>query len=287
MKLLNFSTADNTIRLGIATEKGIIDVQAVASKASLDVPTDMQTAIEAGTDSLSAVVANADSYLSESDIKFAPALTSPEKILCIGLNYGKHAEESGMAVPDTPVVFSKFNNTLAAHGDDVPLPNNALEYDYEVELGVVIGKTARYVSEADALDYVFGYCTINDLSVRDLQMRTSQWLLGKTMDKGLPIGPYIVSSDEVSNPHDLQLTTHVNGELRQNSNTSDLIFNINQVISYLSQYFTLKPGDVISTGTPEGVGMGMTPKTWLKAGDTSTVEIQGLGALTNTYSSEG
>jgi len=191
MKLLNFSSNDNsTVRLGIATEQGIIDVQAVASKANLDVPTDIQTAIESGVDSLATVVTSADSYLSEADVTFGPAITSPEKILCIGLNYGKHAEESGMAVPDTPVVFSKFNNTLAAHGDDIPLPSNALEYDYEVELGVVIGKTARYVSEADALDYVFGYCTINDISVRDLQMRTSQWLLGKTMDKALPIGPY-------------------------------------------------------------------------------------------------
>ena len=183
--------------------------------------------------------------------------------------------------------FSKFNNTLAAQGEKIPLPSNALEYDYEVELGVVIGKTARYVSEDDALDYVFGYCTINDLSVRDLQMRTSQWLLGKTMDKALPIGPYLVSSDEVADPHKLQLTTHVNGELRQNSNTSDLIFNINQIVSYLSQYFTLKPGDVISTGTPEGVGMGMKPQQWLKAGDSSTVEVEGLGALTNSYSAEG
>lgn len=287
MKLLNFFGKDGSVQLGIATEQGIIDVQAVARNNGLDVPTDIHAAIEAGTDSLTSVVDKADSYLSESDITFAPAITSPEKILCIGLNYGKHAEESGMAVPDTPVVFSKFNNTLASHGDDIPLPSNALEYDYEVELGVVIGKTTRYVSEEDALDYVFGYCTINDISVRDLQMRTSQWLLGKTMDKALPIGPYILSSDEVSNPHDLKLTTHVNGDLRQNSNTSDLIFNINQVISYISQYFTLKPGDVISTGTPEGVGMGMTPKTWLKAGDTSTVEIEGLGALTNTYSSEG
>ena len=159
-------------------------------------------------------------------------------------------------------------------------------YDYEVELGVVIGREARNVTEADALDYVFGYCTINDVSVRDLQMRSSQWLLGKTIDKGLPIGPYLVTADEVNDPHDLRLTTHVNGELRQDSNSNDLIFNINQIIADLSKFFTLKPGDAISTGTPSGVILGMKEPVWLKDGDEVTVEVEGLGRCTNVFVDE-
>ncbi len=287
MKLLSFSTSDNpNKRLGIKTVKGIIDVEATAMALEIAAPSDIDSVLHFGTKSLQAIEAAADSYLSEDEIYFAPCVANPEKIICIGLNYKKHAEEAGATLPDTPVLFSKFNNALAAHTEDVPLPSNAVQYDYEVELGVVIGKECRYVSEEEALDYVFGYCTINDMSVRDLQMLTSQWLLGKTMDKGLPIGPYLVTADEVGDPHNLQLTTHVNGELRQNSNTADLAFNINKIISYISQYFTLRPGDVISTGTPEGVILGMSPQVWLKPGDEVTVEIEGLGKCVNRMVAE-
>lgn len=282
MKLLTFSTSDNPAkRLGIMTDNGIIDVAQVAEAKGIAAPTDINGAISFGTEALQGIVAAADSYLAEDGIYFGPCVDSPEKIICIGLNYKKHAEEAGAALPQTPILFSKFNNALAAHTEDIPLPSNAVQYDYEVELGVVIGREARNVTEEEALGYVFGYCTINDLSVRELQRRTSQWLLGKTMDKGLPIGPYLVTADEVADPHHLQLTTHVNGELRQNSNTSDLVFNINQVISYISQYFTLKPGDVIATGTPEGVILGMDPQVWLQPGDEVAVEIEGLGRCVN------
>jgi 2-keto-4-pentenoate hydratase/2-oxohepta-3-ene-1,7-dioic acid hydratase in catechol pathway len=287
MRLLTFSTKNHTdLRLGILTDKGIIDVAQTAADKGLAAPTDIHAVIEQGLDSLAPIVSAADTFISESDVRYGPCVTNPEKIICIGLNYKRHAEESGMGMPDTPVLFSKFNNTLSAHGDEIALPSNAEKYDYEVELGVIIGKQARYVNEADALDYVFGYCTIDDLSVRDLQMRTSQWLLGKTTDKFLPIGPYLVSADEVADPHNLKLTTHVNGELRQNSNTNDLLFNINQIISYISQYFTLKPGDIISTGTPEGVVLGMDPQVWLKPGDEVTVEIEGLGQCSNRFVNE-
>ena len=186
-----------------------------------------------------------------------------------------------MAVPETPVLFSKFNNALAGTREPIPLPGNALQYDYEVELGVVIGQEARYVSVEHALKYVFGYFTVNDLSVRDLQFRTSQWLLGKTLDKFFPTAPYLVTADEVSDPQNLGLYCWVNGELRQNSNTSDMIFSGAESISYISQYMTLKPGDVISTGTPEGVVMGMQEKIWLRPGDEVTVEVEGLGKCTN------
>ena len=287
MKLLTFSTNGNPAkRLGIKTEDGIIDVAKVSAEHNIPAPTDIDSVFNFGTDTLNKVIVSADHYLQESEVYFGPCVSNPEKIICIGLNYKKHAEEAGATLPDTPVLFSKFNNTLAAHTEDIPLPSNAVQYDYEVELGVVIGKECRYVSESDALDYVFGYCTINDLSVRELQMRTNQWLLGKTMDKGLPIGPYLVTADDVADPHNLRLTTHVNGEKRQDSNTSDLVFNINQLVSYISQYFTLKPGDVISTGTPEGVVLGMNPQVWLKPGDEVVVEIEGLGACFNKMVTE-
>ena len=208
-----------------------------------------------------------------------PVLGTPEKLICIGLNYRRHARETGMPVPETPVLFSKFNNTLAETGEPIPLPDNAVQYDYEVELGVVIGKEARYVSVDEALDYVFGYFTVNDVSVRDLQFRTSQWLLGKTLDKFFPTAPYLVTADEVGDPQNLGLFCWVNGELRQNSNTADMIFSVAECISYISQYMTLKPGDVISTGTPEGVVMGMKEKNWLKPGDEVVVEVEGLGEV--------
>ena len=287
MKLLSFSTSENpAVRLGIKTDHGVIDVGQVATDHKIPAPTDMSSVFHFGTDSLNQIISKADRFLAEDEIYFDPCVSNPEKIICIGLNYKKHAEEAGATLPETPVLFSKFNNALAAHTEDIPLPSNAEKYDYEVELGVVIGKECRYVTEEEALDYVFGYCTINDLSVRELQMRTSQWLLGKTMDKGLPIGPYLVTADEVADPHNLKLTTHVNGELRQDSNTADLVFNINELISYISQYFTLRPGDVISTGTPEGVILGMNPPVWLKPNDEVAVEIEGLGKCINRMVAE-
>jgi 2-keto-4-pentenoate hydratase/2-oxohepta-3-ene-1,7-dioic acid hydratase in catechol pathway len=219
----------------------------------------------------------------EASLTLGPCVSDPGKIICVGLNYARHAAESNMPIPQSPVLFSKFNNSLAGAGEDVPLISDvATEFDYEVELCVAIGKTARNVSEGDALSYVAGYCTANDLSVRDLQMRTSQWLLGKTSDKFFPIGPYLVTADEVGDPQKLRLTCKVNGETRQDSNTADMVFSVAQLVSYCSTYFTLEPGDLITTGTPEGVAMGMPNKPWLKKGDVVEVEVEKLGKLTNT-----
>ena len=286
MKLLNFSTPDNpALRLGVKTDSGIVDVPAAVGDA--DLPTTMAAVIDGGlpalTDFIATLPAEGDWLVDEATVSYGPCLLNPEKIICIGLNYRKHAEEAGLTPPDTPILFSKYNNTLAGSGETVPLPASGKNYDYEVELGVVIGKTARNVSEEEALDYVFGYCTANDMSVRDLQVRTSQWLLGKTPDKHFPIGPYLVSADEVADPHDLRIQCWVNGELRQDSKTGDMIFNIMQSISYISQHFTLKPGDIISTGTPSGVIMGMPePRPWLKPGDEVAIEVEGLGRCVNT-----
>jgi 2-keto-4-pentenoate hydratase/2-oxohepta-3-ene-1,7-dioic acid hydratase in catechol pathway len=276
VKLLHFSTPDNAaVRLGIITDKGIVEAR-----------TTLVDLMQKGIESLESSIASATKFINPDTITYHPAITPPEKIICIGLNYRRHAQESGMAEPSSPILFSKFNNSLAAHNQDVPLPSNAVQYDYETELGVVIGKEARYVSKEDALNYVFGYCTANDLSVRDLQMRTSQWLLGKTLDRFMPIGPYLVTADEVPDPQAITLSCWVNGERRQHSTTADMIFNVAEIVTYISQYMTLKPGDFISTGTPEGVVLGMKEKQWLKLGDVVTVEVEGLGALTNKMIAE-
>ena len=284
MKLLTFHR-NNILQLGIHIEAGVIDL-AQASEKHEGIPVTIDAVIRGGTEAMKALQGLAEWpesnwLLNEEELQPGPCVGTPEKIICIGLNYKRHASETGMAVPETPVLFSKFNNTLAETGEPISLPDNAVQYDYEVELGVVIGKEARFVSVDEALNYVFGYFTVNDLSVRDLQFRTSQWLLGKTPDKFFPTAPYLVTADEVGDPQNLGLSCWVNGELRQNSYTSDMIFSVAECISYISQYMTLKPGDVISTGTPEGVVMGMAEKKWLKPGDEVVVEVEGLGKCTN------
>lgn len=290
MKLLQYQGGDG-LKLGVKTDSGVVDVAAAAEALGLDAPTSLIEVVEVGQPSIDALQAVVDAVaasdaaaewtLDEMGIQYGPAVSDPGKIICVGLNYRRHAAETGMAVPETPVLFSKFLNAIAAYGDSVSLPPVAKEYDYEVELGVVIGKSARNVSEEDALDYVLGYTTSNDVSVRDLQTRTSQWLLGKTLDHFLPIGPYLVTADEVGDPQSLYIKTWVNGDVRQDSNTGDMIFTVAQIVSYISRYFTLEPGDVIVTGTPEGVAMGREDKPWLKPGDEVVVEVEKLGALKN------
>ena len=221
----------------------------------------------------------------EEDVeKFLPCVLNPQKIICIGKNYRGHVKETKADIPEVPILFSKFNNALAGHLEDVPLPKMSSRVDYEGELGIVIGKRAEDVSEEDALDYVFGYFPANDVSARDLQKKTHQWLLGKTCDKFAPVGPYITTSDEVPDPNGLSIRTFVNGELRQNSNTSEMIFNCKVIVSYISKHFALEPGDIILTGTPDGVivGMPIEERKWLKNGDVVKVEIEKLGALENT-----
>jgi 2-keto-4-pentenoate hydratase/2-oxohepta-3-ene-1,7-dioic acid hydratase in catechol pathway len=286
MFLLTFKEGD-ALRLGVKTASGVVDVTAAKQAlGSVSAPESVEALLAGGSQAkadLAGLVGDApgSAVRDESMLTLGPCVPNPTKIICIGLNYRRHAEETNSPIPATPVIFSKFNNSIAAHGEDVPLPPVDTEYDYEAELGVVIGKTARDVSEADALDYVFGYCTADDVSARELQRRTSQWVLGKTLDKFLPIGPYLVSADEVGDPQKLAIKCWVNGDLRQNSNTSDMIFNVAQVVSYLSKHFTLSRGDVISTGTPEGVAMGRADKPWLKAGDVVEVEVEKLGKLRN------
>ena len=282
--ILTTYQSDNGPKLGIKTARGILDVAAAADSDSPRTPDEVYAlgnAALAGLQALAEADHDAALYLDEADLVYAPVVPNPGKILCIGLNYSKHAAESGMPPPEEPVLFSKFNNTLAAPNEAIPLQADWKAVDYESELGVVMGAVARNVAVAEALDYVFGYCNMNDLSERDLQMRSGQWLLGKTLDKFLPLGPYVVTADAIPDPQTLTIKGWMNGELRQNSNTADMIFTVAEVIAYASRIMTLEPGDVISTGTPEGVILGMTPRQWLQPGDEYVVEVEGLGKLAN------
>lgn len=210
-------------------------------------------------------------------------IDKPEKIIYVGLNYRSHAIESNMDIIEVPALFSKFNNSLAGHNEIIHLLFNAEKYDYEAELVIVIGKQAKNISCEDSLSYVYGYSVGNDLSARDLQLRTSQWFLGKSLDQFAPVGPYIVTADEV-NPDNLDIQCKVNGKLCQAANTRDMVFDCTHLVSYISQYMTLKPGDMIFTGTPPGIILGYpdNKNKWLKSGDEVTIE--NLGTLHNRLS---
>ncbi|MFZ4827296.1 MAG: fumarylacetoacetate hydrolase family protein [Phototrophicaceae bacterium] len=290
MKLLTFITPNGN-QLGIVTERGIIDVARASHLITTPLPPSAEAFYTAGLSCLPALqellnTANGQDgewLIDEATLTLAPIVPNPQKIICVGLNYRRHAEESGMAIPTTPVLFSKFNNALASHRQDIPMPALAERCDYEAELLAVIGRdVSAPVTVEDALQYVLGYSTANDLSARDLQMMSSQWLLGKTLDAFLPIGPYLVTSDDLPNPQNLVIKGIYNGEVRQHSNTADMIFSVAEVIAYISRYFTLKAGDIISTGTPEGVILGQKPpQQWMQAGDEFIVEIEGIGQLVN------
>ena len=210
--------------------------------------------------------------------RLGPCVGSVSKIVAIGLNYRLHAQEAGAAIPSEPIFFMKATSSICGPNDDVIIPKNSQKTDYEVELGIVIGSLARQVSKSDARKHVAGYCVVNDVSEREFQIeRGGQWTKGKSADTFCPTGPWLVTADEVPDPGKLALWTEVNGERRQNSNTADLIFGVDEIVSYVSQFMTLLPGDVIPTGTPSGVGMGFKPPKFLKPGDRMRLSVEGLG----------
>ncbi len=221
-----------------------------------------------------------------SSVTVEAPIQQPSKILCIGLNYRDHATESKMEPPKFPTVFTKYPLTLIGERQPILLPRATKQPDYEAELAVVIGKPGRNIPEADWEEYVFGYTIMNDVSARDVQLATSQWTLGKNFPTFGPMGPCIVSKDEIPDPHQLDISLSINGETMQSSNTRELIFKLPQLISYISTMMPLVPGDVISTGTPAGVGMGRTPQRWLKPGDDVVVQISGIGSLRNPVLAE-
>jgi 2-keto-4-pentenoate hydratase/2-oxohepta-3-ene-1,7-dioic acid hydratase in catechol pathway len=276
------------LSLGIKTDRGILDVARAEQDLKAGVPTTITEVLNGkNVAALASFVekakgaGNAAYFVGEKDAQLGPCVTHPEKIVCVGLNYRKHAAETGNPVPTVPILFNKFSNALNHHGGVIKVSAESAEkFDYEAELVIVIGKTARNVAEKDALDYVFGYATGNDFTARDLQSRTSQWMVGKTLDGSGPIGPYLVTKD-LADGDNLKIELKVNGEVRQSENTNDMVFGVKPLVSYISKYMTLKPGDIIFTGTPSGVisGKPKDQQVWLKPGDKLVISIEKLGDL--------
>ena len=286
MKLVTYKPRGANAQLGAIVDGKVINL-AEASGGTL--PNDMLAFLQLGDAGLKAAkkVATkkvaADQGVALDKVKLMSPITNPNKVVAIGLNYLDHIKESNAAVPKIPIMFTKYTTSIVGNGDEVRWdPAISEKVDWEVELAVVIGKAAYRVSEEDAFDYVVGYTVCNDVSARDLQTeRGDQWIRGKSLDTFCPLGPCIATKDEIADPHNLALKTTVNGKVMQDSNTSQLLFKVPYLIHYLSQAFTLLPGDVIITGTPPGVGMGMKPPVYLKDGDVMTVEVEGIGELTN------
>jgi 2-keto-4-pentenoate hydratase/2-oxohepta-3-ene-1,7-dioic acid hydratase in catechol pathway len=276
--------------LGVATERGILDVAKASALFRTKAPADIHEVIE-GADCapLAKLVDKALSdkrgkavLVLETRARFGPAVPRPGKIICVGLNYRQHAQETGNPIPPVPILFNKYNNALIGHRGKIPLPTKvSSQFDYEVELVVVIGRKARDVSEAKALSHVFGYANGNDFSARDLMRATSQLMLGKTCDGFAPLGPYVVTADQIPDPQNLRVATYVNGDERQNSNTRDMVYSCAEIVSYCSRHMTLLPGDIIYTGTPQGVILGYPreKQVWLKPGDKVVTEVEKCGLL--------
>jgi 2-keto-4-pentenoate hydratase/2-oxohepta-3-ene-1,7-dioic acid hydratase in catechol pathway len=273
-----------------SAEAGVISGSDVVGLKGAGFPT-LLGLIEGGSDALSRVrtwLANppAGAVAPMADVRLRAPIARPPKIICIGLNYRDHAIESKAEIPSVPTVFSKYHTAVIGPGDAIVLPSRSKGPDYEAELAVVIGKGGRYIPKERWQEHVFGYSNLNDVSARDYQEATSQWMIGKTFDTFAPMGPAIVTADEIPDPHTLDIQMIINGEILQNSNTSQLVFRIPELIEHLSSVFTLEPGDVISTGTPAGVGEARTPPRWLRPGDDVVVKIAGLGELRNPVQAE-
>jgi len=257
-------SGDHVIGLPIA---GIPDMVALASRGLRDMPPISGVAL--------------------SDVKLLAPIPRPPKFICVGLNYREHAIESGQPIPERPTIFSKFSSCVIGPGAPIVLPRNSNQPDYEAEFAFVIGKGGRHIRPENWRDHVFGYTIVNDVSARDFQMATSQWLMGKTFDTFGPMGPWIVSSDEIPDPHALDISLTIGGETLQSANTRELIFKIPELVSYISSVVTLEPGDIVSTGTPSGVGFARKPPRYLRPGDEVVIRIEGIGELRNPVVAEG
>jgi 2-keto-4-pentenoate hydratase/2-oxohepta-3-ene-1,7-dioic acid hydratase in catechol pathway len=276
MKLVSFSTADGLIRPGALFDdtKTILDLSPNGFSSTLDV-------IARG--SISTLAAT---RLSLEDVKLHAPLVNPPRIFAIGINYRDHAKESGMEIPTTPVVFFKLPTAIIGPGDAIVLPKNSTQPDYEAEFAFVIGNGGYRIPAADWRNHVYGYTIVNDVSARDVQFSSTQWSLSKCFPTFCPLGPAIVTADEVGDPHALDISLSIDGEVLQHSNTRELVFKIPELIEYISSITPLLPGDIVSTGTPPGVGIGRNPKRWLKPGENVTITIEGLGSLSNPVVAE-
>ncbi len=278
MKLATFT--HETTRIGVVDGDSIVDLAVAAP----NLPREMVALLEAGPDALHDALDAVETgpRLPLAEVRLEPPILRPPKFLAVGLNYADHVAESGLEIPKHPTIFNKQSTCVTGPGDPIHLPRASQVLDYEGELGFVIGRRCRHVSRDEAAEVIAGYLIVDDVSVRDWQLRVPTWTMGKSFDTHGPIGPWITTADEVPDPHQLQLRTFVNGELRQDSNTKELIFDCFTLVEHLSTAFTLEPGDVITTGTPSGVGIGMKPPKLLVAGDVVRIEIDGLGAIENT-----
>ncbi len=276
MKLVSFSATDGIVKPGYLFEdtNQIVDLSPGGFNSALDVIT------QGITDDI------ATRKIAFDQVKLHAPLPNPPRIFAIGLNYRDHAKESGMAIPTTPVVFFKLSTSVIGPGDAIVLPKNSAEPDYEAEFAFVIGKGGYRIAASAWREHVYGYTIVNDVSARDVQFATTQWSMSKSFPTFCPLGPAIVTADEIADPHELAIGLTIDGEQLQNSNTRELVFKIPELIEHLSSITPLLPGDIVSTGTPPGVGLGRNPKRWLKPGETVTVTVEGLGSLTNPVVAE-
>jgi acylpyruvate hydrolase len=295
MKLVRFSTPGQLPRLGALQNDRVADLQASLAAtlarrgvvraqeiAATLVPASTRAFLEGGAVSRDAVAGITEWVtVDRAAARLHAPIADPGKFICIGLNYKDHAEEAGQAIPKEPPIFAKWANAIIDPGDPILRPRGSSQLDWEVELGVVIGRTARYVPREQALDYVAGYTIVNDASARDFQFLTTQWMAGKIFETAAPVGPYLADREEIPDPHVLDLKTFINGKQTQKGNTKTLIFDVRYLVSYLSTLMTLSPGDLIATGTPPGVGLGMKPPVFMQPGDICRMEITGLGVLEN------
>jgi acylpyruvate hydrolase len=295
MKLVRFSTPGQSPRLGALQNERVADLQASVAAtlshrgvvraqeiAAALVPASTRAFLEGGAVSRDAVAGITEWVtVDRAAARLHAPIADPGKFICIGLNYKDHAEEAGQAIPKEPPIFAKWANAIIDPGDPILRPRGSSQLDWEVELGVVIGRTARYVPREQALDYVAGYTIVNDASARDFQFLTTQWMAGKIFETAAPVGPYLADREEIPDPHVLDLKTFINGKQTQKGNTKTLIFDVRYLVSYLSTLMTLSPGDLIATGTPPGVGLGMKPPVFMQPGDVCRMEITGLGVLEN------
>jgi len=289
MRLVRFSQQDSSA-IGVLEEDVVINVAEAGEALGIDVPAETRALL--GSPKWREKLELAADYAAETglgrrdrdEVTLEPPIAEPQKVVCVGLNYVEHIEEGGEDRPENPVLFSKYPTSVVGPGDAIAWdPALTAEVDYEVELATVIGEESRRIDESNALDAVAGYTVANDVSARDLQFADDQWVRGKSLDTFCPLGPSIVTADEID-PHDLDLWTDLNGERLQESNTGNLIFGIDEIVAFCSRAFTLKPGDVILTGTPPGVGIFRDPPVLLEDGDEVTVGVEGIGDLTNTCS---
>ncbi len=260
---------------------GAVEAAVVENDRVFPAGADMLTVIESGRKPVAGPVSFA-----LSEVKLLAPIPRPPKLICAGLNYRDHAAEVKLEIPKIPTIFNKFTNVVIGPGDAIVLPRVESRPDYEAEFAFVIGKGGRYIHASKAMDHVFGYTIVNDVSARDFQMATSQWLMGKTFDTFAPMGPWIVTADEIADPHALDISLEIGGETLQKSNTRELIFKIPELIEHISKVVTLEPGDVVATGTPAGVGFARKPPRYLKPGDEVIVRVQGIGELRNPVRAE-